>query len=60
MRGKKSNLISRLPSDLLSERAFQAPAYGMGGRVDVSGWRAACVLSPGPGGLLPALPLPLL
>lgn len=29
MSGKKSNLISRLPSDLLSEQAFQAPANGV-------------------------------
>lgn len=41
MSGKKSNLTFRLPSDLLSEQAFQAPADGVGGRVGFSGWRAA-------------------
>lgn len=60
MSGKKSSLVSRLPSDLLSEQAFQAPANGVGGRLGFSGSRAAHVLSPGSGGLLPALPLHLL
>lgn len=42
MSGEKSNLIPRLPSDLLSEWAFQAPADEVCGRVGFSGGLLVC------------------